>query len=277
VIKIRGKTPISLAAGYLRGLAWTVGAVPGLRQKARVVWFALVGRRLGSESEPVSFPMRGLGGRSVLVRPRTDDLSQAVYNYHGGLYLPPEELVGNDLRQIVELGSNMGSALAGLASAYPGARLVGVEPDPGNAAIARRNVAQFGERCEVVEEAIWDSPAELSIEGDKTVGFTVRERRPTDGPEVRTVRATTIDAILAKGMPTGPIDYMTVTIEGTEPRLLRAGGDWVERTRSIRVEYHPERGFSAALCIELLEALGFRAGVTSARYADWHYVIGVRS
>jgi FkbM family methyltransferase len=267
---------VRFIAGYLRGLAWTVDAVPGPRQKARVIWFALVGKRLGRESEPVSFPMRGLDGRPVLVRPRTDDLSQAVYNYHGGLYLPPEELAGEDLRQIVELGSNMGSALAGLASAYPDARLVGVEPDAGNAAIAGRNVAQFGERCAVVEEAIWDSPAELSIEGDKTVGFVVRERRPTDAPGARMVRATTVDAILARQMPTGPIDYMTVTIEGTEPRLLRAGGDWARRTRSIRVEYHPERGFSAAHCIELLEALGFSARVTSARYADWHYVFGVR-
>jgi FkbM family methyltransferase len=274
-MRIRGKTPVRFASGYLRGLAWTVGAVAGPREKARIIGFALVGKRIGRRSEPVSFPMRGVGGRSVLVRPRTDDLPQAVYNYHAGLYLPPDELAGEDLRQIVELGSNMGSALVGLASAYPAARLVGVEPDPDNAAIARRNLASFGERCEIVEEAIWDSPAELSIEGDKTVGFVVRERRPTDGPAVRTVRATTVDAILATRMPTGSIDYMTVTIEGTEPRLLR-GGDWVSRTRSIRVEYHPERGFSAADCIALLEALGFRARVTSARYADWHYVFGVR-
>jgi FkbM family methyltransferase len=275
-VKVRGKAPGEFLSGWLRGLAWTIGEVEGGRAKARVLGFALVGKRLGSPSAPVAFPMRGLGGRRIWVRPRTDDLAQAVYNYRGRLYLPPEELAGDDLRQIVELGTNMGSALAGLAVAYPNARLVGVEPDAGNATIARRNVAQFGERCVVVERAVWDSATELSIEGSRTVGFVVRERLAADGPEIPSVSATTVDAALAVAMPSGPIDYMTVTIEGTEPRLLSGGGDWVARTRAIRVEYHPLRGFTKDRCIEMLEDLGFRARVTADEYADWHYVFGVR-
>lgn len=77
-------------------------------------------------------------------------------------------------------------------------------------------------------------------------------------------------------MPSGAIDFMTVTIEGTEPRLLSAGGEWADRLRSIRVEFHPERGFTAEDCIGLLEGLGFRARITSTEYADWEYVFGVK-
>ena len=35
-------------------------------------------------------------------------------------------------------------------------------------------------------------------------------------------------------MPDGPIDYVHMTIEGTEPRVLAAGGAWTARIRSLR-------------------------------------------
>lgn len=118
-MKVRGKRPSEFITGQLRGLAWTLGAVAGMREKARVLLFVLIGKRRRPGSRPEAFRMRALGGGRIWVRPATDDLPQAVYNYHGGLHLPPPEIAGEDLRQIVELGVNMGSAMAGLAYVVP--------------------------------------------------------------------------------------------------------------------------------------------------------------
>lgn len=101
-----------------------------------------------STSETIKVPMRELEGGSVFVRPGTTDLGNAVSYYHHGVHLPPEE--AGDLKRIVELGTNAGAALTGLAIRHPDAQLLGVEPDPGNFSVAQRNVERFGARCKVV-------------------------------------------------------------------------------------------------------------------------------
>ena len=56
----------------------------------------------------------------------------------------------------------MGAALTALAVRYPGATLLGVEPDPGNAALAARNVAAFGDRCKVRRSRASGTPTPTS-------------------------------------------------------------------------------------------------------------------
>ncbi len=95
-------------------------------------------------------------------------------------------------RQICELGSNIGTGLAGLAVRYPHATVVGVEPDPDNATIARANVAAFGGRVTLVEAAIWDRPQPLAVEGALPSGYTVRAAREDE----RSVAGVTLDSLL---------------------------------------------------------------------------------
>lgn len=124
------------------------------------------------------------------------------------------------MRQICELGSNIGTALAGLAVRYPDARLLGVEADPSNAALARANVAGYGARCQVVEAAVWDQEAELVVVGDRADALEVRPRRASDPPAPNSIRGRTVDSLLAEHMPDGAIDYMHMNVEGTEKRIL---------------------------------------------------------
>jgi len=60
-------------------------------------------------------------------------------------HLPPDD-IGSPEPRIVELGTNIGAGLAGLAARYPAATLLGVEPDRQNAALPRWSFADFGER-----------------------------------------------------------------------------------------------------------------------------------
>jgi FkbM family methyltransferase len=221
--------------------------------------------------------MKALDGRWLWVRPGTSDLRNAGYYYEGGLFLPPPELAGDQLRCIVELGSNMGAALTALAVRYPEATLLGVESDPGNAELAARNVAPFGDRCKVVEAGIWDTEADLVVDRDTRYGehgFTVRPRTEGDPAELAGIRALSVDSVLSEHVPGGEeVDYAHMTIEGTEPRVLAAGGDWPERVRSLRVEAHPEIDYPASACVSDLEALGYRAWPDPELPEKWVFAV----
>ena len=262
---------------YARSLANQLGVARGARGKLAVLRVVAAGRASQPREAPVPVEMKALDGQRLYVRPGTSDLRNAGYYYHGDLYLPPPEVAGDELRRIVELGSNMGAALTALAVRYPAATLVGVEPDPGNASLAARNVAAFGDRARILEAGIWDADADLVVERDTRYGehgFSVRPRTPEDPEGMPGIKALGIDSVLAESLPDGDqVDYMHMTIEGTEPRVLSAGGKWPERVRSLRVEAHPELDYSAEACIADLEALGYRAWPDHRLPEKWIYAV----
>jgi FkbM family methyltransferase len=245
---------------------------------ALAVTRCLLAGRLRPEASParVSVPMKRLGGEPIIVRPRTSDLYNASWYYLDAIHRPPPEVRGEDLQTICELGSNIGAALTALAFEYPNARILGVEPDPGNAAVARENLARFGDRCEVAQVGVWDRDAELVVDQGSehgAHGFTVRERTDADPAGVPVVSAQSIDSIFAAHLPDREIDYLHVSIEGTEPRVLEAGGDWARRTRSLRMELHPYSDFTAEQAIGQLDRLGFDARPVPELPEKWVYAL----
>jgi FkbM family methyltransferase len=210
---------------------------------------------------PVAVPMKALDGAPLAIRPGTTDLQDALEFYTLGLYLPDPRAGLEQPRQIVELGCNIGAALTALGVRFPTATLLGVEPAGESLAVARRNTAGFGSRCTLVQLAIWDTIENLVVDrsgGKGAYGFQVRPRRPSDPPEDAVVPAIDVDSLLARYMPDGPIDHLVMNIEGTERRVLEAGGDWLGRVRSLKIESHPEYDFSTDECVSLLEGHGFR-------------------
>jgi FkbM family methyltransferase len=246
----------------------------GWRGELRAIQVAftgqLSGRGRGPDAPPTPVSMKELGGKELFVRPGTSDLVNAAGDYLDRIHLPPLEIAPATIRQIVELGSNTGSAMASFAVRYPQARILGVEPDPRNAAVARRNVARFGGRCELVQAAIWDQVTELIVEGDQAFGYTVRPGRQDDPPEATRVPTTTIDALLDRHMPTGEIDYLYMTIEGAESRVLRPGGRWIDRVRCIRLDW----GRGGDPCRRELECRGFETRLEAEGAGVW--TVGIR-
>jgi len=266
-------------SGYASSLALQLGSAAGMRGKSRVL--KLVGRSRtqsarNGDSPALAIPMRELGGEDLWVRPGTSDLRNACYYYRDSLHLPPPEVAGSELRAILELGTNMGAALTALAIRYPGATVVGVEPDPGNATVARRNLERFGGRARLVEAGVWDVDADLVVDTSSphgAHGFSVRVRSPSDPAEMAGVAALSIDSLLEESFPQG-VDYAHISIEGTEPRVLAAGAGWAPRVRSLRIEAHPAFSYPASECVSQLEALGYRAW-PDPRFPD-KWVLAVR-
>ncbi len=242
----------------------------GLKGKAQVVRILLAGRagRRAEPGTPVAVPMKGLDGEPIHLRPGSTDLSNAVAYLSAGLHRPPPG--APPMKRIVELGTNIGAGLTALALENPDAQLAGVEPDPQNLKVARLNTKLFGNRVEIVEGAIWDRDEDLVVnERAGAHGLVVQAASESDSPSTARLRGITIDQLLASTFPDEEIDYMHVTIEGSERKVFAAGGEWPERVKSLRVELHPYFGYYADECIEQLERLGYKAHVAPHPPDKW--------
>jgi hypothetical protein len=75
-------------------------------------------------------------------------------------------------RWILDLGANVGYSSAYFLSCFPTARVIAVEPHPGNFEMCRANLAPYGDRARVVLGAAWSRSTKLALSPG-----TVRDRR----------------------------------------------------------------------------------------------------
>jgi FkbM family methyltransferase len=232
---------------------------------------------LGSSRGPVPLRLKALHGQALWVRPGTSDAMVVVEDFVHGFADPPAEVDRTGPTRMVELGSNIGAGLAGLAHRYPDASVLGVEADPGNAALARRNLAPWADRCRLVEAAVWEGPGRPVVDhhGGRASGYTVRSSNggeaDASGGELRSM---TVEELLADFHPGEPIDYMYLDIEGTHAQLLRGEARWLDRVRAIKVSRHLETPYSEEDCARDLRRLGFRTRVVPLEPTGW--TIGIR-
>jgi FkbM family methyltransferase len=131
---------------------------------------------------------------------------------------------------IVDAGANIGAASLWFGHAYPQARVVSVEPDPGNAAILRRNVGHRANHV-ILEAAIGAEPGFVSLVNEG-LGWAVQTKRAETGLPVVTVD----DAFEASGGDTPFI--VKVDIEGFERDLFASNTAWLERCYAVIIEPH---------------------------------------
>jgi FkbM family methyltransferase len=206
---------------------------------------------------------RALGGAEIWLRRGTSDAAVAEQTFIAGLHMPPNPPESPSV--VCDLGSNIGLTAAHYACLYPQARIIGVEPDPENAALARRNVAPWRDRCTIVECAVWHEDGEVGFEvrpGDELAG------RIAASADARRVGACSL-ATLLQNEPR--VDLLKVDIEGAEREVLRRNTEWAAKVRTAIVEVHEP--YTVDECIEDLRRLGFEASV-NPRF--WVSVVGTR-
>lgn len=195
-----------------------------------------------------------LGGEPIELRIGTSDPQVAWYVLCEQDQLPPH---GVEPRSILDLGANIGIAAALFATRFTTARIVAVEPDPANAALARTNLAPWADRCEVIEGAAWIDKGTLALTGDQADSRAVTAG---DGG----VAAIPIDELVARAEVDGALDFVKMNIEGAERALLR-DPSWTRRVRAIRVEVHPP--YTVADCGADLQRAGFT--ILPTRCGPW--------
>lgn len=219
---------------------------------------------IGIRPTPERLRIRPLGGHEVLVRPGTSDIGTVWGAFARRYHLPPRELGAPGT--IWDLGANIGLTMAHFACLFPRARVLGVELDEDNVALARRNVAAWGERCQVLHAAVWASEGEVRYRG--WPGGTSNYQVSGEG-EGTPVRAVSLAGLLREHG--GPVDYLKVDVEGAERELLRDGRGWAQEVRCLKVELHGD--YSVAECEADLRRLGFEAWRDPEH---WACVVGLR-
>lgn len=215
-------------------------------------------------ASPAPLRLRPLGGQQVLVRPGTSDLGTVWGTFARRYHLPPPEV--EEPRIIWDLGANIGLTMAHLVSLFPEARVVGVELDAENVALARQNFAAWADRCVIIHAAAWISDGEVHYRGwpGGTSNYQV-----TDVVEGIAVPAVSLATLLREYG--GPVDYLKVDVEGAERELLLDGTGWADEVRCIKVELHGD--YSVDDCQADLRRLGY---TTRPDTRHWACVIGLR-
>lgn len=142
-------------------------------------------------------------------------------------------LAARKIPLIIDCGANIGLSSQYFAREFPEARILGVEPDAANIAMAKRNCAEFG-NIELHHAAIGSEEGFVAIE-DATVdanAFRVNRVDEGVGIELRT-----IPGLLAESRET-ELFIVKVDIEGFERDLFESATDWIEKCDVLIVELH---------------------------------------
>ena len=109
---------------------------------------------------------------------------------------------------VVDLGANTGISSALFLSRWPHAKLLAVEPDPGNYAMLTRNLAPYGNRAQMIRGAVWTRSGDLELSralNDGREWARSVQPRTGNGEQVRAFSMEELMARIAALQPVGLI------------------------------------------------------------------------
>ncbi|MCW3474967.1 FkbM family methyltransferase [Limobrevibacterium gyesilva] len=136
---------------------------------------------------------------------------------------------------IVDCGANIGLSSVYFRLLFPDALICAVEPEPGNDAALRANVAGLG--IEALNVAVHHRPAAVRMvdPGTGQWGFRTVETAAADAA----VRAVSVPEILALPAFAGAVPFLIkVDIEGFEAELFAADFGWIDLFPLLVIELH---------------------------------------
>jgi FkbM family methyltransferase len=224
--------PLSRLAGIARELTVTQRLQPVDRPRLAldILWY----RAMRFTSLPREDTARTIGlrdGSRLTYRLNRGDLQAIREIWIEGAYIPPPE--ASDVRYIVDLGANIGLTSVYLHRQLKPDYVIAVEPDPANAAILRRNLAQNGVPALVLEAAAGpvDGRAGFRRERDSNVG----KLDAAGGLEVDVLSIASILDML----PDHPGQVLLkMDIEGGEDAVFRGDLSWLNRIHCFQGELH---------------------------------------
>ena len=197
-------------------------------------WSKLANRVLGTK--PVTVQLRFGETMPFCYRPGSTDLLALEQVFLDGQY-DDGSIAPETVEFIVDLGGNIGVTAMLWAQRYPAARMVLVEPDPGNFTLLERNTAAFRNRCLLINAAVSDHCGQTSFfRSEREYGHSLL--KGDDCVSEICVETLTMPAILRLvGFPR--VDLLKMDIEGGEQIVMPTIGAWGAATRHLIAELHP--------------------------------------
>jgi FkbM family methyltransferase len=173
--------------------------------------------------------------RPLWLRPGTSDLANFAQVFLDGqldldAWPQGRELIvraGAAASVVVDAGAYIGLSSIRLATLFPGARILAIEPDPANAATLRRNVEGLPQ-VEVVEAGVWDRECRLAVVNAHDHAWERRVEEAADGP----VRGLAIDDLL-RAYAGRPLAAVKLIVEGAEARAFAGDPAWLDRAQCV--------------------------------------------
>ena len=236
-----------------------------IRLRDQLTWGAriryIVWRLLGSRE---TLAVRLKRGGRICVRPAPSlDLDIAREIFALGCYRLPNKIsadtVRNGIRNIVDLGSNVGLSLVFWSHEFRNARIFAYEPHPAHLRQLQLNVQINGLQNRVVTcpVAAGVAPATLFLtdEGPRST------LSPIPAPHALQVEVVDwFEDLAHHGLLADGIDLLKIDIEGGEFVLLADPRFAELAVRNLVLEWHDtrQRKDGQSWCLQRLESLGFR-------------------
>lgn len=185
-------------------------------------------------SKKAKFPIR--------IRPNTSDHAVFFQIFVHQEYRCLANISDADL--IIDCGANIGLTAVYLLSHFPSARVVAVEPDPGNFAILKSNLTPYYGRYRAVPSAVWSHATGLVISGAQPgAEWHFRVRMPGNR-ESPSVMATDIATLLEESA-TDRISILKIDIEGAESVVFSSNyKSWIGKVDNLVIELHGQESRS---------------------------------
>jgi FkbM family methyltransferase len=147
---------------------------------------------------------------------------------------------GSPPATIIDLGANVGFSVRYWLKMFPEARVVAVEPDAENCAMIQRNIALCcpPRAPQIIQACIVGQPREsvlFETASGREWGYAITN---SISPTTRSIRAITMEILIAECSVTGPIELLKCDIEGGEVELFERCEAWIQLVRRGIVEVH---------------------------------------
>jgi FkbM family methyltransferase len=170
--------------------------------------------------------------------------------FFDGEYDLARTLDRQQIRTVVDLGANVGYSVVIWKQLFLHARVIAVEPDPGNLAVCRRNVHGLP-HVTIVEGCVSGQTKRVTLDrsSGEEWGFRIGQTvSPADDLSVQAYSMPDLLRSFAGGLV--EIDLLKCDIEGAEADVFADCRDWIGRVRHMIIElHHPYR--SAAFLADL--------------------------
>ena len=137
---------------------------------------------------------------------------------------------------IVDCGANIGLSVVWFARSFPAARVVALEPEPANCALAQSNSKGCNATVLNVAVAATDTRLVLIDMGLGSDAFRVRAAEPGEV----TLEARSVPSLIADAERAGPVEpfLIKIDIEGFERELFSGDTSWIDRFPVLVIELH---------------------------------------
>jgi FkbM family methyltransferase len=159
---------------------------------------------------------------------------------------------------ILDCGSNIGMSILYFKHIYPGARIIGFEPDPEIMPYLEENVARNNlENVHCVQAVLSRDASKKILYSDGKCGSGLAA--PTQFDKPAEWRKYEVSSVRLRDYLTEPVDFLKMNIEGAELEVLADSEDRLRQIREMIIEYHHLPGLPRSLheILQILYRQGF--------------------